>query len=93
MKVKINVISYNIEGLTLEMNYCHDQSLKDYIFNKSKYLNNYIDKIDADIICIQEYTPILNIIPKNFNIHELYTNQFIPESPYSEIEPLACCLT
>ncbi|XWV25869.1 putative orfan [Tupanvirus soda lake] len=64
--MQINVVSYNIEGLTLEANYCNDQSLKSYIINKSIYLNKYLKNINADIICIQEYTPILNINIENF---------------------------
>lgn len=59
--MRITVLSYNIEGLTLEYNYCQDQSLQDYIIAKSKILNGYLEKTMADIICIQEYTPILNI--------------------------------
>ena len=62
--MEITVLSYNIEGLTLEANYCTDQTLKNYIINKSEYLNKYLPSIDADIMCIQEYTPILNL---NFN--------------------------
>ncbi|XWV24632.1 putative ORFan [Tupanvirus deep ocean] len=65
--MQINVVSYNIEGLTLETNYCNDQSLKNYIINKSKYLNEYLKNIHADIICIQEYTPILNIKIDDFH--------------------------
>lgn len=63
----INVISYNIEGLTLEMNYVRDQSLKKYIIEKSNYLNEYLDNLKSDIICIQEYSPILKLNPKKYN--------------------------
>ena len=59
--MKISILSYNIEGLTLEYNYCLDQSLKEYIINKSKYLIKFLKDEDADIICIQEYTPVFNI--------------------------------
>ena len=61
--MRLTILSYNVEGLTLEYNYCIDQSLEQYIIKKSKVLNKYLAKIDADIICIQEYTPILNINP------------------------------
>ena len=59
--MELSILSYNIEGLTLEYNYCDDQSLKEYIIEKSKYLNQYLPSLNADIICIQEYTPILTL--------------------------------
>ena len=59
--MNISVLSYNIEGLTLEANFCQDQSLAQYIISKSEYLNKYLPSLDADIICIQEYTPILSL--------------------------------
>ena len=64
--MKITILSYNIEGLTLEYNYCQDQSLKQYIIDKSVYLNKYLATLNVDIICIQEYTPILNIDLENY---------------------------
>jgi len=62
----LTVLSYNIEGLTLEYHYCQDQSLKNYIIEKNKCLNNFLANTDIDIICIQEYTPILNITSNNY---------------------------
>ena len=59
--MKISIVSYNIEGLTLEYNYCQSQDLKNYIIEKSIYLNKYLPELAVDIICIQEYTPILNL--------------------------------
>lgn len=69
--MQISIVSYNIEGLTLEINYCHEQQkypakdgisgLKEYIIHKSKCLNYFLSNLDVDIICIQEYTPILSI--------------------------------
>lgn len=64
--MQLNIISYNIEGLTLALNYCKDQSLKQYIINKSKYLTDYLGKLCADIICIQEYIPALNLDLENY---------------------------
>jgi len=64
--MKISVTSYNIEGLTLEANYCQDTSLKYYIVEKSKYLNEFLSSLNSDIICIQEYTEILEIKLENY---------------------------
>lgn len=59
--MQISVVSYNIEGLTLEINYCKHPSLKDYIIHKSKCLTHFLAHLKADIICIQEYSPIIQI--------------------------------
>lgn len=61
MSFNISIMSYNIEGLTLEHNYRTNHSLKSYIAEKSIYLNAYLSNSGIDIIAIQEYTPILNI--------------------------------
>lgn len=37
------------------------------------------------------YSKHLNIIPDEFDIEQLYTNDYLPESPYSEVPPLVCC--
>ena len=82
--MEICIISYNIEGITLEKNYCKDQSLKNYIINKSEYLKKYLPELDADIICIQEYTPILLLeledyycVKENTNAIFFRKNKFI----------------
>ena len=64
--MNIIVLSYNIEGLTLEANFCQDQSLAKYIISKSEYLNKYLPSLCADIICIQEYSPILCLKFENY---------------------------
>lgn len=58
---RMSILSYNIEGLTLETNYCRDKTLKNYIVEKSAYFNRCLLEIDADIICLQEYSPVLGI--------------------------------
>ena len=57
--MKISVLSYNIEGITLEENFKKDNSLTQYIISKAKILREFLLSQNADIICIQEYTPIL----------------------------------
>lgn len=71
--MQISIVSYNIEGITLEMNYCNDpsQHFKKYIIEKSNYLNIFLSNLNVDIICIQEYTAILNIkLEKYFVVKE-----------------------
>lgn len=48
--------------------------------------------VDRDWNKVGRYTKHLNIIDKNFDISQCYTNQFLPETPYSDIKPIACCL-
>jgi ABC-type nitrate/sulfonate/bicarbonate transport system substrate-binding protein len=48
--------------------------------------------VDRDWHKVGRYTKHLGIIPKEFDVTKLYTNEYISESPYSEIEPIACCL-
>lgn len=49
--------------------------------------------VDRDWNKVGRYTKHLGIIPKEFDVSKLYTNAYISESPYSEIEPIACCLS
>lgn len=49
--------------------------------------------VDRDWNKVGRYTKHLGIIPKEFDVSNLYTNACIPENPYSEIEPVACCLS
>lgn len=48
--------------------------------------------VERDWNKVGRYTKHLGIIPKDFNVQALYTNEFVPESPFSEMEPVACCL-
>lgn len=64
--MQISIVSYNIEGLTLEYHFSSDPTLKEYIINKSKYLNTYLSETNADLICLQEFSPLFNISLKNY---------------------------
>ena len=87
MTLKISVISYNIEGLSLETNYCHDQSLANYIIEKGVCLKKYLENLDADIICIQEYTPILNLALDNYiSVKKSYNAIFFNKDKFSYIK-------
>jgi ABC-type nitrate/sulfonate/bicarbonate transport system substrate-binding protein len=48
--------------------------------------------VDRDWNKVGRYTKHLNIINEAFDISQCYTNQYLPNTPYSNLEPIACCL-
>lgn len=48
--------------------------------------------IDRDWHKVGRYTRHLNIVDENFDFSKCYSNLFLPETPYSDIQPIACCL-
>lgn len=54
----------------------------------SRSLNN----VERDWNKVGRYTQHLNIIDKNFYVSQCYTNDFLPQVPYSDLKPIACCL-
>jgi ABC-type nitrate/sulfonate/bicarbonate transport system substrate-binding protein len=63
------------------------------IFNRTlPFFSRNLLNVERDWNKVGRYTKHLGIIPNEFDIRELYTNEFVPESPYSEIEPISCCL-
>ncbi|OGV27169.1 MAG: thiamine biosynthesis protein [Legionellales bacterium RIFCSPHIGHO2_12_FULL_37_14] len=55
-------------------------------FSRSLY------NIERDWHKVGRYTQHLNIIDKSFEISKCYTNDFLPQTPYSDIDAIACCL-
>ena len=51
--------------------------------NSKKMKETFIDFNDT-ITC--------SIIDKNFDVSHCYTNDFLPQVPYSDLKPIACCL-
>lgn len=49
--------------------------------------------VDRDWEKVGRYTKHLNIIDDQFDITQCYTNRFLPETPYSDLKPIACCLS
>jgi ABC-type nitrate/sulfonate/bicarbonate transport system substrate-binding protein len=63
------------------------------IFNRTlPFFSRNLLNVDRDWNKVGRYTKHLGIIPKDFDVSSLYTNKYISETPYSEIEPIACCL-
>jgi len=48
--------------------------------------------VDRDWAKVGRYTKHLNIIDDNFDITQCYTNRFLPTTPHSDLEPIACVL-
>lgn len=48
--------------------------------------------IDRDWNKVGRYAKHLNIVDDPFDISQCYTNSFLPETPYSDLQPIACCL-
>lgn len=51
-----------------------------------------LHNVERDWDKVGRYTKHLNIIDKDFDISQCYTNAFLPKVPYSDLEPIACCL-
>lgn len=56
------------------------------------YFSRNLLNVDRDWNKVASYSKHLGIVSENFEVSNIYTNQYIPETPYSDIEPLACCL-
>jgi ABC-type nitrate/sulfonate/bicarbonate transport system substrate-binding protein len=48
--------------------------------------------VERDWNKVGKYAKHLEILEPGFDIHSCYTNRFLPEMPYCDIEPIACCL-
>lgn len=63
------------------------------IFNRTlPFFSRNLLNVERDWNKVGRYTKHLGIIPKEFDVGSLWTNQFVPESPYCEMQPIACCL-
>jgi ABC-type nitrate/sulfonate/bicarbonate transport system substrate-binding protein len=48
--------------------------------------------IDRDWNKVYRYSNHLGILPESFELEKVYTNQYLPESPFSDLKPIACCV-
>ncbi|CDZ75967.1 Putative thiamine biosynthesis protein [Legionella massiliensis] len=48
--------------------------------------------IERDWEKVGRYTRHLSITDKQFAVKECYSNDFLPQVPYSELAPIACCI-
>lgn len=49
--------------------------------------------VDRDWNKVARYSKHLGIIPAEFDVSNIYTNAYIAATPFSEVEPIACCLS
>jgi ABC-type nitrate/sulfonate/bicarbonate transport system substrate-binding protein len=63
------------------------------IFMRSlPFFSRNLMNVDRDWEKVGRYTKHLQIIGEDFDLSRCYTNQFLPQTPYSDIKPIACCL-
>ncbi|MDF1756711.1 MAG: ABC transporter substrate-binding protein [Legionellaceae bacterium] len=48
--------------------------------------------VERDWNKVGRYTKHLGIIDEKFDVSKCYDNQYLPESPHSDIKPISCCL-
>lgn len=48
--------------------------------------------VERDWNKVARYARHLGVIDADFDIQDCYSNTFLPESPHSEITPIACCI-
>jgi ABC-type nitrate/sulfonate/bicarbonate transport system substrate-binding protein len=48
--------------------------------------------VERDWNKVNRYMQHLNIVEKDFDIKTCFTNELLPMVPYSELEPIACCI-
>lgn len=56
------------------------------------FFSRTLHNIDRDWQKVGRYAKHLRIIDNTFDITQCYTNSLLPEVPYSDLEPIACCL-
>ena len=49
--------------------------------------------VERDWNKVCRYAKHLQLIDSSFDMRSVYTNAFVPDSPFSDIEPIACCLS
>lgn len=48
--------------------------------------------VDRDWNKVARYARHLKVVDNSFDVHSCYTNDLLPDSPHSEIKPIACCI-
>jgi ABC-type nitrate/sulfonate/bicarbonate transport system substrate-binding protein len=61
-------------------------------FHTLPFFSRSLHHIERDWNKVGCYTRHLNIIDKKFDIAQCYINDFLPQVPYSDLEPIASCL-
>lgn len=56
------------------------------------FFSRNLKNVKADWEKVGSYARHLKIVDKAFDIQQCYTDKYLPETPYSPLEPIACCL-
>lgn len=56
------------------------------------FFSRSLHNIDRDWNKVGRYTKHLGIIDDKFDVTKCYTNDFLPEKPHTNLEPIACCI-
>lgn len=84
--MKLSICTFNIEGLTLLYNYQQNPDLHSYIYSKAIILKNYLQTLNVDIICIQEYISVFHLELDNYDQIEIDSNIIFFRKSYTYIE-------
>lgn len=57
------------------------------------FFSRTLFNVDRDWNKVGRYARHLGIIDEHFNVSACYTNQFLPETPHADLQPIACCLS
>ncbi|CEK12018.1 ABC transporter substrate-binding protein [Legionella hackeliae] len=56
------------------------------------FFSRSLMNVERDWAKVARYAQHLAVIDKQFPLNECYTNDYLPEAPFSEINPIACCI-
>ncbi|KTD82602.1 thiamine biosynthesis protein NMT-1 [Legionella waltersii] len=48
--------------------------------------------VDRDWDKVARYAKHLTIVDDSYKYTECFTNQYVPKTPYSDLEPISCCI-
>lgn len=81
------------ELLCISMPQLRSDLYKQIFIRTLPFFSRNLLNVDRDWNKVGRYTKYLGLIPKDFDVSTLYTNGYISENPYSEIEPIVSCLS
>ena len=63
------------------------------IFNRTlPFFSRTLMNVERDWDKVSRYGKHLGLIDETFTTSACYSNAFLPDSPYSELKPIACCI-
>lgn len=62
-------------------------------FRTLPFFSRTLLNVERDWNKVCRYSKHLGILDAEFDIHDCYTNDYLPEQPHSDVEAIACCLS